>query len=62
MPTAYQKLSYDNHPAFHALVRNGHSIEDASWQAGFANYSNFFRLYKKHTGMTPIQFKKQLRT
>lgn len=48
--------------AFHALVRGGHSVEDASWQVGFANYSNFFRLYKKHTGMTPMQFKKQLHT
>ena len=46
--------------ACNELIRKNHSIEDASYQAGFQNYSNFFRLYKKHTGITPLQFKKQL--
>lgn len=46
--------------AFNDLLRKGLSIEEASYQVGFQNYSNFFRLYKKHTGMTPMQFKKQL--
>lgn len=45
--------------AFNTLVQAGHSIEDACWNVGFQNYSNFFRLYKKHMGMTPLQFKQQ---
>ena len=48
--------------AFNDLLRKGFSIEEASYQVGFQNYSNFFRLYKKHTGMTPMQFKKQLQS
>lgn len=43
---------------FNDLVLSGHSLEDACWKSGFQNYSNFFRLYKKHTGITPSQFKK----
>lgn len=46
--------------AFNDLLRKGVSIEEAAYQVGFQNYSNFFRLYKKHTGLTPMQFKKQL--
>ena len=46
--------------AFDELVRQGTPLEEACYQVGFQNYSNFFRLYKKHTGMTPMQFKKQL--
>ena len=48
--------------AFNDLLRKGISIEEATYQVGFQNYSNFFRLYKKHTGMTPMQFKKQLQS
>lgn len=44
---------------FNELVRSGCSIEQACWNSGFQNYSNFFRLYKKHMGITPTQFKKQ---
>ncbi|MBQ3252415.1 MAG: helix-turn-helix domain-containing protein [Oscillospiraceae bacterium] len=48
--------------AFNDLLRKGQSIEESSYMVGFQNYSNFFRLYKKHTGMTPMQFKKQLQS
>ena len=48
--------------AFNDLLRKGLSIEESCYQVGFQNYSNFFRLYKKHTAMTPMQFKKQLQT
>lgn len=48
--------------AFNDMIRKGLSIEEAAYQVGFQNYSNFFRLYKKHTGMTPMQFKKQLQS
>ena len=49
----FRRISY-----FNSLIREGMNIEDASIKAGFNNYSNFFRLYKKHTGITPIEFKK----
>ncbi len=44
---------------FNEIVSRGANIGEASQLAGFNNYSNFFRLYKKHTGTTPIEFKKQ---
>lgn len=43
------------------LISQGHSAEEACYRVGFDNYANFFRLYKKHTGISPSQFKKQLR-
>lgn len=45
---------------FNELIRENHSIEQTCYKAGFQNYSNFFRLYKKYMKMTPMQFKKQL--
>ena len=42
-----------------SLMRQGQSTEDACYRAGFDNYANFYRLYKKHLGMTPSQYKKQ---
>ena len=43
------------------LIRSGASIKEASLTAGFNNYSNFFRLYKKHFKITPAQFKEGLK-
>ena len=45
---------------FNVLLQNGSSIEQACYEVGFQNYANFFRLYKKHMGLTPTQYKKQL--
>lgn len=42
------------------LIRRGDPISEACFSAGFRNYSNFFRLYKKHTGMTPQDFKNSI--
>lgn len=42
---------------FNELVRRGNNIEEACYKAGFNNYSNFYRLYKKHMNMTPKEFK-----
>ena len=42
------------------LIRRGDPISEACFSAGFRNYSNFFRLYKKHTGMTPQEFKNSI--
>ena len=44
---------------FNEIVFKEKSIEEASRICGFNNYSNFFRLYKKHTGITPMEYKKQ---
>ncbi|MBO5702136.1 MAG: helix-turn-helix transcriptional regulator [Clostridia bacterium] len=42
------------------LICRGIPAAEACYTAGFGNYSNFFRLYKKYTGMTPAQFKNTL--
>lgn len=46
--------------AFNDLICADTSIEDAYMRVGFQNYSNFFRLYKKHMNMTPSQYKKKV--
>lgn len=46
--------------AVNDLIRADTPVEEACFRAGFQNYSNFFRLYKKHMQMTPTQFKKRL--
>lgn len=43
------------------LIRSGASVKEASLSVGFNNYSNFFRLYKKHLKITPAQFKEELK-
>ena len=42
------------------LIRRGDPATEACFAAGFKNYSNFFRLYKKYTGMTPLEFKNSI--
>lgn len=36
------------------------SLETAAYSVGFTNYSNFYRLYKKYMGLTPLEFKQQM--
>ena len=36
------------------------SLETAAYSVGFTNYSNFYRLYKKYMGITPLEFKQQM--
>ncbi len=43
------------------LIRAGYTVKEASLTVGFINYSNFYRLYKKHFQITPQQFKEQLK-
>jgi len=43
---------------FNELLLKGGSAEENCYKAGFQNYSNFFRLYKKYMKMTPLAFKK----
>lgn len=45
---------------FNSLLQPGDSVEQTCYAVGFQNYANFFRLYKKHMGITPLQYKKQL--
>lgn len=45
---------------FNNLIKNGNAIEDTCYKVGFKNYSNFFRLYKKHMKLTPTEFKKKV--
>ncbi len=47
---------------FNKLILNGGSAEENCYKVGFRNYSNFFRLYKKHMGISPSQFKKETKT
>ena len=47
---------------FNDLVIQNRSIEEAYVLAGFQNYSNFFRLYKKHMNMTPSEFQRTYKT
>ncbi len=44
-----------------ALMRRCESVEQACYGAGFQNYSNFFRLYKKYMKIAPTEYKKQLK-
>lgn len=44
---------------FNDLIKKSNSVEETSYKVGFQNYSNFFRLYKKHMNMTPAEFKKK---
>lgn len=43
------------------LIRSNYTIKEACFTTGFNNYSNFYRLYKKHFKITPQQFKEQFK-
>lgn len=47
---------------FNDLIKNNNSVERTCYLVGFRNYSNFFRLYKKHMNMTPTEYKKQVQS
>lgn len=44
----------------HELLEQNVSVKSAAYRAGFHNYSNFYRLYKKHMGITPQAYKRSL--
>lgn len=58
--TLWNYIIFRRITVFNDLIRSNASIEDACFRVGFQNYSNFFRLYKKHMQMTPSQFKKSI--
>jgi AraC-like DNA-binding protein len=41
------------------LLRNGESVMSACMKAGFPDYSNFIRLFRRRFGLTPNQYKKK---
>ncbi|MBO5071088.1 MAG: helix-turn-helix transcriptional regulator, partial [Roseburia sp.] len=58
--TLWEYLIYRRLLAFNQLVCQNYSLEEASYQVGFHNYSNFYRLYKKYMGITPTQYKQKM--
>ncbi|MBQ2942919.1 MAG: AraC family transcriptional regulator [Clostridia bacterium] len=45
-----------------SLLEKGLSVKDAASEAGFNDYSQFIAKFKKHNGITPLKYKKQLST
>lgn len=43
------------------LLQQKYPLEEASRTAGFSNYANFYRLYKKHFNMTPADYKRSIK-
>ena len=43
------------------LVIDNQSIQQHAYELGFAEPSNFIKYFKKHTGLTPAQFRKQIK-
>ena len=41
------------------LLAQGHSVSDACVQSGFADYSHFIALFRRHFGISPLQYQKQ---
>ena len=58
--TVWNYVIFRRISAFNDLIRTNTSIEEAYLRVGFQNYSNFFRLYKKHMNMTPSEYKKKV--
>lgn len=58
--TVWNYVIFRRLTALNERIRKNESIENACFAVGFQNYSNFYRLYKKHMHMTPMQYKKSL--
>jgi AraC-like DNA-binding protein len=41
-----------------SLIREGFNFTETSHLCGFTDYSSFFRMFKKHMGVSPAQYKK----
>lgn len=40
-------------------LRQGESVSNAATKSGFSDYSNYIQIFKKHFGMTPLEYKKK---
>ncbi len=58
--TVWNYVIFRRITAFNDLISVNTPIEEAYLRVGFQNYSNFFRLYKKHMNMTPSEYKKKV--
>lgn len=43
------------------LLETQDSVSEICFQCGYSNLSNFNRLFKKYRGMTPVEYRRQLR-
>lgn len=41
------------------FLRNGETVTTAALESGFSDYSNYIQLFRKHFGITPLQYKKK---
>lgn len=57
--TLYQYILMKRIALAKQLLRNGSSVTEACQQAGFNDYSNFIRTFKKITGISPSIFGKR---
>jgi len=46
---------------FSGPKQNNYSIMEIAFQVGFNSKASFYRAFKKHTGMTPSQYKEKLK-
>ena len=53
--TIYQYISYKRILLAQELHRSGQSLTQASMNAGFNDYANFYKTYIKYTGKSPKQ-------
>jgi AraC-like DNA-binding protein len=53
-----RKLRIDK--ARHLLEQTNHSLSEIAYLTGFSDQSHFTRIFKKHTGINPSEFKKSL--
>ena len=57
--TIYHYLMLKRIALAQALLAKGESVSAAGEAAGFSDYANFIRTYKKQTGMSPGQYRKK---
>lgn len=47
---------------FNDFIQQGKNVKEAAFMSGFKNYSNFYRLYKKHMNIIPLEYKRTLKS
>lgn len=54
--TVFDYIRYKRMLNAKMLIRNGHPISEVWCELGYEDYSNFYRTFKKTTGMSPKQY------